>query len=165
MTDDELTPEQKFAAEDPEAMVPRALMQGRDPEEIAAELVRLDWSPQAARALVARVADDLGRFHESPASRERLVKEARTQLVAGLLLGLLAAGVTAFTLLAALAGALPFIVVAFGLFFAGLILASRGWARWQLYRGATLPFQPSESDDPGQVEQEAGERKRDNGNP
>jgi hypothetical protein len=40
--DDELTPEQKFAAEDAETMVPRALMQGRSPEEIAAELARLD---------------------------------------------------------------------------------------------------------------------------
>jgi hypothetical protein len=142
--DDELTPEQKFAAEDPETMVPRALQEGRNPEDIVAELVRLDWSPHGARALVARVADDLRRFHESPESRERLVREARTQLVAGVLLALLGAGVTAFTLLAALAGALPFFVVAFGLFFAGLILAARGWARWRLYRRQVLLFKPSE---------------------
>jgi hypothetical protein len=144
--DDELTPEQKFAAEDPETMVPRALMQGRSPEDIAAELVRLDWSPQAARALVARVADDLRRYQESPESRKRLVKEAQTQLVAGLLLTLLGGAITAFTLLATLAGALPYFVVAAGLFFGGLILAGRGWARWRLYRRGALPFRLSSTD-------------------
>ncbi len=97
--DDELTPEQKFAAEDPETMVPRALVQGRAPEDIIAELVRLGWSPRAAQTMVFRVGDDLRRFHESPESRERLLKEAKTQLFVGLILTLLGAGVTAFTLI------------------------------------------------------------------
>ena len=44
--DDELTPEQRFAAETGEAMVPRALIQGRRRDDIIADLVRLDWSPQ-----------------------------------------------------------------------------------------------------------------------
>lgn len=151
--DDELTPEQKFAAEDAETMVPRALMEGRAPDDIIADLVRLDWSPPAAKALVARVADDLRRYHESPEARQQLLHEARTQFLAGLLLTLLALGLTAFTLLAALAGAMPFFVVAFGLFFGGLILSGRGWARWQLYRRTALPFgspqQPSRAAERG----------------
>ena len=35
--DDELTPEQKFAAEDAETMVPRALRCGRHPDDIVAD--------------------------------------------------------------------------------------------------------------------------------
>jgi hypothetical protein len=131
--DDELTPEQKFAAEDPETMVP---------EDIVRELLRLDWSPAAARALVARVADDLERFHQSPESREHLVREARVQWAAGVLIALLGASMTAFTLLAALGGAMPFFVIAFGIIFTGLVVAGRGWARWRLYRGQGLPFDP-----------------------
>lgn len=140
--DDELTPEQKFAAEDAETMVPRALAQGRDPEDIVRELVRLDWSPAAARAMVARVADDLARFHASPESRERLVHEARVQFAAGATMALLGLLVTAFTLLLALAGGLPFFVVAFGLILVGLAVAGRGWARWRLYRGQASPSEP-----------------------
>jgi hypothetical protein len=138
--DDELTPEQKFAAEDPETMVPRALTEGRSPEDIVAELRRLDWSPQAAWALVNRVADDLERFHESPESREQLVREARVQFVVGVTLAVLGVLVTAFTLLAALAGAFTFFIVAFGLILVGLVVAGRGLARWRLYRGPALPF-------------------------
>ena len=130
----ELSPEEKFAAEDPETMVPRALMKGRNVDDIVAELVRLDWSPEAARALVARVADDLHRYHASPESRLRLVKEARMQVVGGILIALVAAGFTALTLLAAIRGSAPFFVVAFGLFFGGLMLAGRGCVRWRLYR-------------------------------
>jgi hypothetical protein len=138
--DDELTPEQKFAAEDPETMVPRALSEGRHPEDIVGELLRLDWSPAAARALVARVADDLERLHHYPDARERLAREARAQFAGGVMMALLGVSVTAFTLLAALAGALPFFVVAFGLILMGLVVAGRGWARWRLYRRQTLPF-------------------------
>jgi hypothetical protein len=136
----ELTPEQKFAAEDAETMVPRALTQGRSPEDIVAELLRLDWSHEAAKALVARVASDLQRFHQSPESREHLVREARVQVAVGVAIALLGISVTAFTLLAALAGALPFFIVAFGLFFVGLMVAGRGLARWRLYRRPVLPF-------------------------
>jgi hypothetical protein len=147
--DDELTPEEKFAAEDAETMVPRALMEGRSREDIVAELVRLDWTPAAAHALVTRVADDLRRFHESPESRQQLVREARKQVVTGLLIILLGIGVTAFTFLAAMAGALPVIVVAIGLFSVGLVLVGRGWTRWQLYRE-----RPSPSQSPGQQRNE-----------
>jgi hypothetical protein len=59
------------------------------------------------------------------------------------MLALLAVILSTFTLLAALAGALPFVLVAFGLFFGGLILMGRGWARWRLYRRITLLFGPT----------------------
>ena len=36
--DDELTPEQKFAAENPETMVPRALMQGQTVKSLSRDL-------------------------------------------------------------------------------------------------------------------------------
>ncbi len=143
MMDDELTPQEKFAAENPETMVPRALMDGRAPEDIVADLLRLDWSLPAARALVARAQDDLRRLHESPESRQLLLRESKQQFFAGLMLALLGVIFTTFTLLAALAGALPFILVAFGLFFGGLIMMGRGWARWRLYRRITLLFGPA----------------------
>jgi len=55
--------------------------------------------------MVARVTDDLRRLRESPESRQGLIDEARKELVAGLLLAVFGAGITAFTLLAALSGA------------------------------------------------------------
>ena len=97
-------------------------MDGRAPEDIVADLLRLDWSLPAARALVAPAQDDLRRLHESPESRQLLLRESKKQFFAGLMLALLGVIFTTFTLLAWLAGALPFILVAFGLFFGGLIL-------------------------------------------
>jgi hypothetical protein len=137
--DDELTPEQRSAAEDPETLVPRALMQGRHPDEIVAEMVRLDWSPRAARAFVARVADDLRRFHDSPESRKRLVLEARAQLVAGLLIALVGAVLAVLAILLGCLG-LAGVVITVGLFGVGLTVAGRGWTRWRLYRSASLPL-------------------------
>src|SRR5438552_11920040 len=108
-------------------MVPRALSEGRSREDIIADLMRLDWSRPAAAALVDRVANDLKRFHESPESRRGLVAEARRQIAAGLALALLGLGITAFTFLAALVGALGFYVIAWGLVFVGAIVFVRGW--------------------------------------
>jgi hypothetical protein len=147
--DDELTPQEKFAAENPETMVPRALLEGRDPEDIVADLVRLDWTLPAARGLVAQATDDLRRLRESPEARRQLLREARGQFLAGILLALLAALLTAFTFLAALAGALPFFIVAFGVFFGGVVLMGRGWARWRLYRKTASPFGPA-PENPGE---------------
>lgn len=143
-SEDELTPEQKFAAENPETMVPRELSRGRSREDLVAELVRFDWTPEAAAALVDHAADDIRRYHASPESREELVREARRQVVAGLLITLLGLGVTAFTFLSALAGALGFYVVAWGAVLGGLVMVSRGWPRWRLYRKAALPFEQNE---------------------
>lgn len=153
--EDELTPEQKFAAEDPETMVPRELMQGRSPEDIVAELVRLDWSSAAAWVMVARVADDLRRFHDSPEGRQQLIKDSQKQIGVGLLLALLGASLTGYTLFAALAGASPFFIVTLGLFFGGLALAGRGWTRWRLYRRSSLPFGPTDPPAPGEAKPSA----------
>jgi hypothetical protein len=142
--DDEPTPEQKFAAENPETMVPRGLMEGRDPEDIIDELLRLDWSLPAARALVARAADDIRRFSESPEARKQLLREAREQFFSGLLLVFAAVLITVSTFLAAIAGGLPFFVIAAGIFCTGLVQIGRGWARWRLYRRTSLLTGPTE---------------------
>jgi hypothetical protein len=138
--DDELTPEQKFAAEDPETMVPKALAQGRSHEDIVAELMRLDWSPEVASALVSRIENDLERYRRSPESRRDLVREARKEVAAGALLVLVALMFFAVTLLGAMAGAFPFAIIAIGMILTGFVLAGRGLARWRLYRGTMLPF-------------------------
>ena len=136
--DDELTPEQKFSAESPEKMVPRALLQGRNREDLVTELVRLDWPPKAAQALVERVARDIERYRASPGSRAELVRECRRQFVGGLLLailGLVASGWSAFV---ALLGFSPVWILFFGLILGGFVLAARGFSRWRLYRRDVL---------------------------
>jgi hypothetical protein len=42
---------------------------------------------------------------------------------------------------------LPFFVTAFGLILVGLVLATRGWARWSLYGRERLPFDPPPPDE------------------
>jgi len=68
--DDELTPEQRFAADDSEAMVHRELSRGRSREELIIELMRLDWSAPAAASFVDRVADDMRRHRSRPKAAE-----------------------------------------------------------------------------------------------
>jgi len=148
--DDELTPEQKFAAEEPSTMIPRALREGRDAEDIVAELVRLDWTPSAARALIARYSADQQRYNESPESRARLVSEAEVQMVIGLILALMGVAISVFTFIAAIAGAVPFFVVATGLILGGLMMASHGRTRLEMCRTAD----PTEA----LVETNAGEK-------
>jgi hypothetical protein len=133
MADDELTPEQKFAADDAETMVPRALLEGKPQEQIVADLIKLDYSPVGARKLVARIADELRRFRETPETREQFITQARNHLIAGSLLALVGIVFTIFTLVAAIAGATPIVVVAFGLIFGSMIVAGRGWSRWEFY--------------------------------
>jgi hypothetical protein len=137
--DEELTPEQKFAAEDAETMVPRALMQGRNPDDIVRDLMRLDWTPSAAREMVSRVLDDLQRFHDSPEARADLLTEARKQIFLGVCLVFLSVCISGFTLIAALAGGMQVVVVAIGLLLVGFVIAGRGLARWKLYRRDGLP--------------------------
>jgi hypothetical protein len=136
--DDELTPEQRFAAEDGEVMVPRALMQGRSPEDIIAEWRRLDWSLEAAEALVARAQEDLRLLRESPESRQRLIADARRQFARGVWLVLLGAVGGVFNLLLNmfLSGLVGVVVLlgSSGLFCTGLVLMSRGLIRWRVYR-------------------------------
>ena len=108
---DELTPEQKFAAEDPESI-----------------------------ALIERVMDDLRNYHGTPEERMRLVAAARRQFAAGFLIALIGIMASAFSILAALSGLLPIAVVSVGLIFGGFAPASPGWSRWRLYRRDRLPF-------------------------
>jgi hypothetical protein len=137
---EELTPEEQFAAEDPETMVPRELSRGRSRDELVAELVRLDWSPAAAASFVDRVADDLRRFSESPESRQALLREACREMLAGCALTLLGVGVVVALFVLAWAEGIVVVVLSAGLA-VGLAVFARGWARWRLYRRDALPFQ------------------------
>jgi hypothetical protein len=135
--DDELTPEQRFAAEDAETLVPRALLLGKRPEEIVADLVKLDWSAPAARAFVERVMENMRQFRESPESRQRLIDEAFKQFVAGLVLavvGLATMGLGFTIWMIGATGRIVLFAVPFGAFAIGLGLMGRGWARWRLYK-------------------------------
>lgn len=144
----ELTPQEKFDAENPETMVPRALMAGRAVDAIVADLEQLDWSPPAARSLVARITDDLRRYYESPDSRRKLINEARNELVGGILLALFGGCMTLVTVLGAIGGALPFFVVTLGAILGGLALSNRGWNRRKLYRSTRFaPFSQPPSED------------------
>jgi hypothetical protein len=140
---DELTPEQRFAAESSDTMVPRLLMQGMSQELVVAKLVRLDWPEQSARVLVAAVAEDLRRYHESPESRARLVQEAWGHVFTGVCLAVLGGILGLGVLLLSAMLPLPFIIVAFGSCLAGLTLVARNWGRWRLYRRDALPFGPA----------------------
>ena len=133
-------------------------MLGRSPEDIVSDLVRLDWSPAIVRALVTRVADDLRRFHESPESRRQLLVQARGQWLVGCLLALAGIALTAITLLAALAGALPYYVVSIGLVLGGLALAARGWGRWRYYRRLSILPERSDSKEEGTGSEGSGRR-------
>lgn len=120
--------------------MPRQLLAGRDSEQIVADLIKLDYSPAAARALIARVENDLRRLYASPESRQRLMKEARQQCVGGAILALLGALITAYTFIASLAGYVPFVVVAIGFVCGGIMLAKRGYTRWSLCRQASQRY-------------------------
>jgi hypothetical protein len=138
--DDELTPEQKFAAEDPETMVGRELSRGRDREEIVADLVRLDWSPAAAEHFIDRVEQDLRRYSASPESRQALLREARRDMLAGLAMTVVGVGILAVTFLVAVVAPFGVIVLSTGMA-TGVVVFLRGWSRWRLYRRDVLPFQ------------------------
>ncbi|MFO0964153.1 MAG: hypothetical protein U0793_01015 [Gemmataceae bacterium] len=140
---DDLTPEQKFAAEDPETMVPRLLMKGYRRQQIVIELVRLDWTPEAAHALIARVENDLRRFYASPESRRRLVAEARRQMWGGLLMTIFGVVVAFISFLSWALGVAPMILF-FGFIGVGLVFFARGYQRTKLYKGERLPFEPDE---------------------
>ena len=74
---EELTPEQRFAQDDPDTLIPRELARGKTRAEIVTELVRLDWSALAAERKVNQIAEEFGRYTASPESRERLIAEKK----------------------------------------------------------------------------------------
>ncbi len=130
--DDELTPEQRFAAEDAETLVPRALLLGRRPEDVVGDLVKLDWSRAAAESLVARVIEDMRQFRASAESRQRLIDNAFKQFLGGLMLGfvgLVAMGLGFAIYMVGAMGRFILFAIPFGVFACGLGLAGRGWSR------------------------------------
>ena len=154
--DDELTPEQKFAAEDPETMVPRALMRGRNREEIIADLDRLDWSRDDAEALIERAMADLRKFYGSPETRRELVHDAKREVVAGLEVILLASLVAAFQILLLLSVGLLFVLIPIALLIVGMAIAGRGWTRWGLYGRDRLPFEEPVDEDNSSTQSHSG---------
>jgi hypothetical protein len=142
--DDELTPEQQFAAESAHSMVPRALMAGRHPEDVVDDLVRLDWSRARARALVDQAIDDLRRFHASPEARQELLGAVRRQFFVGLGILAIGAGLSVLSILAAALGLAPVALVFHGLFVVGLAMTVVSAGRWRYYRdaAAAAPIQP-----------------------
>lgn len=139
----ELTPEQKFNAETPERMVPRALLQGRSHEAIIADFERLDWDSDAARKLVERVAVDIKRYQASPESRAALVKESRQEMVGGLFMVFLGLFISILSLFMIVEGLLYVWIAMGGVIISGLIMTHRGHARWRLYRQDILPLSPN----------------------
>ena len=145
--DDELTPEQRFAAEDAETLVPRALLLGKTPEEIVADLVKLDWTPAAATAFVERVLVDMRQFRESPESRQRLIRNAFKQFIGGILFMLIGIGIGAVPVLALLRGFyfLAMLGLATAVFGGGLVTGGRGWSRWRLYKSWARRLEQSQT--------------------
>jgi hypothetical protein len=140
--EDELTPEQKFNAESVEAMVPRALLEGRSYESIIADLIRLDWTREHAQALIERASAEIRQHRASPESRAELVQACRRQMVTGFIMVILGLIITVVTFLAAAGGMAPVWICAYGLIIVGLVFASRGYTRWRLYRGDVLSHVP-----------------------
>jgi hypothetical protein len=132
MSDDELTPEQRFAAPDPEEWVPRALAHGRSHTEILDRLLKLDWTPAAANALIDRAAWDLERYAASPESRRELVKEGYRGFVGGCIMVAFGLLVVAGTFLFASAG-VGLMIVPLGLIIVGMVIAGRGYAKWRTF--------------------------------
>jgi hypothetical protein len=136
----ELTPQQKFQAESPETMVPKALLQGRSTEAIIEDLIRLDWEPQAAQALVQRVMQDVHQYFASPESRVALIKECRQEFVAGLIMICLGLLVSVGSFFLMVTGVLYVWILAGGATIFGFVRANRGYSRWRLYRRSSLSF-------------------------
>src|SRR5437660_2005606 len=126
MDDDELTPEQRFAMDDPADKVHFDLAHGKSCEEIHAELVRFGWTPQAAKRVIDRAAEDLIQYHVSPESRRGLTRDAKRQMVVGIIVSILGACVGVLALLFAMAlGGI--VLIPWGVVVAGVIMASRGY--------------------------------------
>jgi hypothetical protein len=130
---DDLTPEQKFAAEEAGIIVARGLLAGRPRERIEADLDALDWAPGAADRFIRRVEQEMERYQQSEESRRRMRREHRFEMLCGgllLLLGFLLAGViwAIFLSWQLTLGALVLVALT------GAVVLHRGWTRWQLYR-------------------------------
>ena len=129
---DELTPEQRFALDDPSVVVPRELSKGTPRDAIVQDLVdRYEWRLDTAQDYVDRFEAELERYHASPESRRELLREYKRYTVTGLLVMLVAVGLSVISLIA---GELPGGIVFHGAMISGLLLFTRGVAGWQRYR-------------------------------
>ncbi len=131
---EELTPQQRFALEDPSEVVPRALSNGVSRDRIVRDLVGLyEWDADAATEYVERFESALTRFHDSPESRRELVREYKRHTLAGALIFLIATATSLFSVIAGLlAGGV--VIIFWGFALVGLLLFCRGVSRWRRYR-------------------------------
>jgi hypothetical protein len=136
--DDELTPQERFYAENPERTVPRDLARGCDREKIIAGIVRLGWTRENAAALVDRAAADLEKYRSSPEGRREVLGGAVREMIGGLLIFLFGVCATVSTVLSALAFLSKYWFFPIGLIAFGLALFVRGYTRWTTYRGTYL---------------------------
>lgn len=130
MNDDELTPEQKFAAEDIEVTVFRQLVNRRPKDQILSEIQKHGYSVDKAVRFMRRVRIDVDRYLDSPESRAKLVAEARNQFLIGLVILIGGLGLSALTFLATSLGAVMMFV---GAMIGSGVLMNSGWSRWQLF--------------------------------
>src|SRR5262245_38563396 len=127
--DDELTPEQKFAADDGAVIVARGLLVGRDREHLVADLCALDWKPESARHFIDRVERDLVRFRTSPEARYQILREANRDILLGGLTLLGTLFVVGFLfILAAFLGVIV-LGISLGMLVPGVVLLTRCWSR------------------------------------
>jgi hypothetical protein len=143
--DDELTPEQKFASDPPEAIVVQGYLAGRAKANIVDDLRRFGWSQPKAEEFFDQMIVDLKWYHESPEARQQLLVGAQLQLWRGCLALLVSGGIAAALLMAAKAarmvlGEIPFGLLLVGMAFVvipllvGMVMMGQGWSRWRFYR-------------------------------
>lgn len=137
----DLTPEQKFNAEAPGTMVPRALLQGKSRKDVVKELTQLDWEQREAEEFVERAFQDYTRFSTSLESRAALIRECWQQFCSGMMIAGLGAIIAIATYVFVIGGALYIWIFAAGMILVGLVRANRGHSRWQIYRPSSLPLQ------------------------
>lgn len=146
MSDDELTPEQRFAAPEPDEWVPRDLARGRSRAEIYDQLIKLDWTPAAANALIDGAVSDLERYANSPESRRQLTREGRRDILGGSIIA--AMGLMLFTgSILMSAGGIGFLLIPWGMVGVGLVIAGRGYTRWRVFSRDDL-FPPPDDQAP-----------------
>lgn len=86
---EELTPEQKFHAEEPEITVPRDLINGKPKNAILEGLLQLDYSELDAEEFISKVEKKILIVKNNPEQIEELKKESKKYYAIGLPLILL----------------------------------------------------------------------------
>ena len=146
MSDDELTPEERFAAPEPDDWVPKDLARGRSYQEIYDELIKLDWSPTAAAAMIDGAVADLERYAASPESRRQLVRGSLRHVIGGAVVVAMGALMLAGTLLIFSIN-LELLLASMFIIAAGFALLGYGYSRWRTFRRDDL-FVKARDDSP-----------------